>query len=114
MKLQALISWQSPKNQLQQENKKKRDKFWQKRKKKHWTARETGSRQARLVAAISSFSHSPPPTFLSSVQNARETELSQEEAEIRKLHKTQTLKLSHKLFLLEYASLFFPPLGFSP
>lgn len=67
------------------------------KKKKHWTARETGSRQARLVAAISSFSPAPPqpttPAFLSSMQNARETELAQEEAEIRKLHKTQTLKI---------------------
>jgi hypothetical protein len=35
MKLQALISWQVSKNQLQQENeKKKRDKFWQKKRKK--------------------------------------------------------------------------------
>lgn len=98
-KLQALISWQVSKNQLQQENEKRRETNFDKKRKKKKTLNRKGDGQSTSSPCSSHFillPSPPPPTtpaFLSSMQNARETELAQEEAEIRKLHKTQTLKI---------------------
>jgi hypothetical protein len=99
MKLQALISWQVSKNQLQQENEKRRETNFDKKKGKIKTLNRKGNGQSTSSPCSSHFillPTTPPPTtpaFLSSVQYARETELAQEEAQIRKLHKTQTLKI---------------------
>lgn len=89
MKLQALISWQSPKNQLQQENEKKRDKFWQKRaqKKKKKTLNRKGDGQSTSSPCSSHFILELGPKTQEKQNCLKKKKLKQ-----GKLHKTQTLK----------------------